>query len=98
MIFGIRFLDYGRPGGGTGIDFFKEKLGIRAFGWMLLPAALSILLGWEAIWLNLGFIVMIVSILVYYKKRIGCITGDMLGAITEITEAALFLLISIGGK
>jgi adenosylcobinamide-GDP ribazoletransferase len=98
MIFGIRFLDYGRPGGGTGYDFFKAKLGIRAFGWMILPAALSILLGWKAIWLNGGFIVMIVSILVYYKKRIGCITGDMLGAITELTEAGLFLLISMGGK
>jgi len=98
MIFGIRFLEYGRPGGGTGYDFFKEKLGIRAFGWMILPAALSILLGWKAIWLNFGFMVIILLILVYYKKRLGCITGDMLGAITEITEAGLFLLISIGGK
>ena len=98
MIFGIRFLEYGRPGGGTGFDFFKEKLGIRAFGWMILPVALSVLLGWKALWLNIGFAVIIVLILVYYKKRLGCITGDMLGAITEITEAGLFLLISIGGN
>jgi adenosylcobinamide-GDP ribazoletransferase len=34
----------------------------------------------------------------YYKKRIGCITGDMLGAMTEILEAGLFLLASAGGK
>ena len=97
MIFGIRFLEYGRPGGGTGLDFFKEKLGNTAFGGMLLPVMLSILLGWEAVWLNAGFVVIIVSILCYYKRRLGCITGDMLGAITEITEAGLFLMVSIGG-
>jgi adenosylcobinamide-GDP ribazoletransferase len=33
-----------------------------------------------------------VAILWYYKRRINCITGDMLGAMTEVTEAMLFLL------
>ena len=97
MICGIRFLEYGRPDGGTGSDFFKEKLRNAAFGGMILPAMLSILLGWKAVWLNAGFVVLIVLLLYYYKKRIGCITGDMLGAITEITESGLFLLVSIGG-
>jgi cobalamin synthase len=27
----------------------------------------------------------------------GCITGDMLGAMTELTEAGLFLMASAGG-
>jgi len=36
-------------------------------------------------------------ILLFYKKRMGCITGDMLGALVEITEAGLFLMISLGG-
>jgi cobalamin synthase len=27
----------------------------------------------------------------------GCITGDMLGAMIELSEAGLFLLVSIGG-
>ena len=97
MIFGIRYLEYGRPGGGTGLDFFKEKLGNAAFAGMLLPLLLSSLLGWKAVWLNAGFIVMIALILFYYKRRLGCITGDMLGAITEITESVLFLLVSAGG-
>jgi adenosylcobinamide-GDP ribazoletransferase len=35
-------------------------------------------------------------ILLFYKKRMGCITGDMLGALVEITEAGLFLIISLG--
>ena len=97
MIFGIRYLEYGRPGGGTGLDFFKEKLGNSVFWGLLLAVVLSFLLGWKAIWLNAGFAVIIVAILFYYKKRVGCITGDMLGAITEITEAGLFLVLSIGG-
>lgn len=97
MIFGIRFLEYGRPDGGTGLDFFKEKVQNPTFAGMLLPLLFSVLLGWKAVWLNAGFIVMIALILFYYKKRLGCITGDMLGAITEITESGLFLLVSIGG-
>jgi cobalamin synthase len=27
----------------------------------------------------------------------GCITGDMLGAMVEITEAGLFIVVSAGG-
>ena len=64
---------------------------------MILPVVLSVLLGWKAVWLNAGFVFLIVSLLYYYRKRIGCITGDMLGAIAEVTEAGLFLLVSIGG-
>ena len=97
MIIGIRFLKYGRPEGGTGLEFFKEKLGNTAFWGMLVPVILSLMLGWKAVWLNAGFAVIIAAILVYYKKRVGCITGDMLGAITEVTESGLFLILSIGG-
>lgn len=97
MIFGIRYLEYGRPGGGTGLDFFKEKMGISAFWGLLLALILSFFLGWRAILLNTGFAAIIAIILFYYKRRVGCITGDMLGAMAEVTESGLFLLISIGG-
>lgn len=95
MIFGIRFLEYGRPEGGTGYDFFGEPLKWSAFQWMLIPITLSIFLGWKGLWLNFIFAVLIITIIFYYKKRMGCITGDMLGAMTEVTEALLFLLVSI---
>ena len=95
ILFGMRYLPYGRPDG-TGRPFFKEKLSIKSFWGLILPVGLSLIIGLKAIWLNLAFAVIIASILFFYKKRMGCITGDMLGAMTEITEAGLFLLISIG--
>jgi len=95
MIFGIRFLEYGRPDGGTGYDFFNEPLKLSAFQWLLIPVILSIFLGWKGIWLNLIFTLLTMTIIFYYKKRMGCITGDMLGAMTEITESLLFLFVSI---
>jgi len=95
MIFGIRFLKYGRPEGGTGYDLFDEPLKLSAFWCVLIPVLLSVFLGWRGIWLNVIFAVAIVTILYYYKKRMGCITGDMLGAMTEVTESLLFLLVSI---
>jgi len=98
MLFGIRLLDYGRPSGGTGLEFFRDTLGISAYWGLPVLLALSLLLGWKALWLNIGFVAITAVILWYYKRRIGCITGDMLGAMTEITEAGLLLLASIGGK
>jgi len=95
IIFGIRFLEYGRPEGGTGYDFFGEPLKWSAFQWMLIPVILSIFLGWKGFWLNLIFAVLTITIIFYYKKRMGCITGDMLGAMIEVTESLLFLFVSI---
>jgi len=97
MLFGMRYLPYGRPDGGTGLDFFRDKIKASAFWGLSVPVLLSVLLGWQAIWLNLCFAALTAGLIRYYRRRVGCITGDMLGAMTEITEAALFLLISIGG-
>ena len=97
VLFGIRLLAYGRPAGGTGLDFFKAPLKPAAFWGLSLPVGLSLLLGWASLWLNLCFIIINAIILFYYKKRMGCITGDMLGALIESSEAGLFLLVSMGG-
>jgi adenosylcobinamide-GDP ribazoletransferase len=97
MLFGMRFLEYGRPDGGTGVDFFKSKLKWAAFWGLTAPVMLSVFLGWTAFWLNLSFVALTAVLIWYYKRRVGCITGDMLGAMAEILESGLFLLISIGG-
>jgi adenosylcobinamide-GDP ribazoletransferase len=31
-------------------------------------------------------------VLLYFKRRLGCMTGDMLGAMAEVEEACLFLV------
>jgi len=97
MVFGIRYLDYGRSEEGIGYGFFGESLKPSAFTGCLLPVVFSLFLGWKAVWVNVCFLALVAGILGYYKKRIGCITGDMLGAMTETVESLLFLLLSIGG-
>jgi adenosylcobinamide-GDP ribazoletransferase len=96
MLFGMRFLEYGRPDGGTGVDFFKSKLKWTAFWGLTAPVVMSVFLGWTAFWLNLSFVTLTILLIWYYKRRVGCITGDMLGAMAEILESGLFLLVSMG--
>ena len=95
MLFGIRGLPYGRRAEGTGYDLFATPLTYRDFGGLVLVVTLSGLLGWRALWLNLFFIVSVVLALAYYRRKIGCITGDMLGAMTELTESALFFFMAM---
>jgi adenosylcobinamide-GDP ribazoletransferase len=96
MLFGIRFLKYGRPDGGMGTDFFSKGAGLSVFVGMALPLLLSFWLGWTWILFNLLFVLMTGLILFSYKRRLNCITGDMLGAMVEVEEAWLFLVGSIG--
>ncbi len=92
MVFGIRFMDYGRKQTGTGLDLFENPLGPRDFAYGLIPLFLSLFLGYKgALVLNLLFFTALWAILVFYKKKMNCITGDMLGALTEMMEALLFM-------
>jgi adenosylcobinamide-GDP ribazoletransferase len=92
MLFGMRFLEYGRSENGMGHPFFSHTLMPLSFSGLIIPVLLSFFLGWKGIWLNTTYLMITVAILWYYKRRINCITGDMLGAMTEVTEAMLFLL------
>lgn len=95
-LFGIRWLPYGRPDGGTGHDFFSEPLTVKDFRFFLIPIILSFFAGWRGILLNVVFGVTLAGIFFYYRRKMGCITGDMLGAMVEIMEAILFLSVSVG--
>ncbi len=92
MIFGIRFLPYGRKGTGTGLALFAAPLGIKDFLFCVIPLCLSLFLGYKGLILNLAFAAGSVAILWFYRKKMNCITGDMLGAMTELMEAWLFLV------
>ena len=91
MIFGIRFLEYGRKDTGTGLDFFEKGIGLKDFFFVLIPVAISLFLGYKGLVLNLVFLGTLMLVLGFYKKKFNCITGDMLGAMSEVTEAVLFL-------
>ena len=95
MLFGIRGLPYGRRAEGTGYDLFATPLTLSDFTGLIAVVALSAMLGWPAIFLNLFFILSVLLIIAYYRRKIGCITGDMLGAMTELIESALFFLMAI---
>lgn len=91
MMLGIKFLRYGRPEGGMGTDFFSHKPPMVVLSSIFLPIFFSYWLGWTALWFNGLFVVITALILLYFKRRMDCITGDMLGAMAEVEEACLFL-------
>lgn len=97
-LFGFRFLPYGRPGGGTGHALFEKPLGLRDFWAVGVILVLTLLAGWRGILVILAFAGVTAGTLMFYHRRMGCITGDMLGAMIEITETALFLAAAGGGS
>lgn len=97
MIFGMRLLPYARGPEGTGSPFFETPLDLRDFRYLAVPAVLSLFLGWRAIWLNLFYAALILMLIHLYRRKLGGITGDLLGAMTEIIEAGLFLAVCVGG-
>jgi adenosylcobinamide-GDP ribazoletransferase len=57
--------------------------------------ALAACLGWVALGTCLGALVFILLAGTFIEKRIGGMTGDTLGAVGEMTELAVFLLILV---
>lgn len=96
ILFGMKFLPYGRPDGGTGSFIFEKPLTPYVFIGFLFPVFMSLFIGWGAILLNATFFIIVSGLILFYRKRMGCITGDMLGAMVEITESILFLVFSAG--
>ena len=97
MMAGIRFLPYARDQKGTGSSFFETVLTPMDFKWVLLPVFLSLMLGWRGLLLNFTFLIATAGLLLFYRKKLGGITGDMLGCMVEIIEATLFLAVCVGG-
>lgn len=96
MMLAIKFLPYGRPEGGTGKDFFSQKLPLSSFWGLFILIFLSFLLGWQAVWFNIVFFATTALVLWYYYHSLRCVTGDNLGALNELLEAVLFLTAAAG--
>ena len=97
MIFGMRFLKYARGEEGTGSAFFETAITLMDFRYLIIPVVLSLFVGWRGLLMNLFFVIVIAGLLMFYKKKLGGITGDLLGAMAEIMETALFLALCVGG-
>lgn len=96
MMAGMRFLSYARDEGGTGTAFFETPLSARDFKFLAFPLALSLLMGWRGLLLNVAFVGATAALIVIYRKKLGGITGDLLGAMSEIVEVVLFLAVCLG--
>ncbi len=96
VLFGLKYLDYGRPEQGTGRAFFDEPLSGGDFRWLALVVGLSLLTGAKFLLINGGFALATLAVLLFFRRKMGCITGDMFGAMIEIIEIFLFLTVSLG--
>jgi adenosylcobinamide-GDP ribazoletransferase len=92
----MRLLPYGRPEGGTGSAFFKQRLGLPDYWGLLLVLVLAAFTGLRFGALLIAFAMTLIIVLSYYRGKMGCITGDMLGALIEVTEVSLLLAAIIG--
>ncbi len=96
MAIAVRFLPYGRPEG-LGRGFFEERVSWHAMSGLLVPAGLLLFLGLRGVLVLAVFVCLNLGMLHWYRRRVNCITGDMLGALNEVCEAALFLFAGAGG-
>ena len=96
MVLAIWILPYGRGEEGIASELFSGKgTGQWVPGAAVLGAG-SILLGWPAILvINGAFLAVVALIISFYRSRMGCVTGDMLGALGEVTETALLIAVAI---
>jgi len=94
VLFGMRFLPYGRSGEGTARVFFDQPLSAWDFRWLVVVAFISLFAGRAAAALNLCFAGATILVLWFYKKRMGCVTGDMMGAMIEFVEVALLIAVT----
>ncbi|MBH8602658.1 adenosylcobinamide-GDP ribazoletransferase [Thermoactinomyces sp. CICC 10522] len=96
-VWGIFFFPYIREDG-IGVGMKEHLTWIRMlFAWIccLLPAV--ILLGWPGVVLSVVALLVSGGIGLVAKRRIGGCTGDLYGAMIELTEVCLLLILSLRG-
>lgn len=90
QIIGISALPYGRSQG-TAHDLFGDVPFLTRIRFMAIPLILILLTGRLGVLVIAVYAGLTMALLLWYKKKMGGITGDMLGAMTEITEGFLFI-------
>ncbi|MEK7826009.1 MAG: adenosylcobinamide-GDP ribazoletransferase [Nitrospirota bacterium] len=94
MVLAASLSRYARSTGGTGRDFIESVSRISLFVATAFALVVGIAaLGWKGglIFLLIGGITIIWVI--YFHRRLGGVTGDILGSINEVNEAMVLMLI-----
>ncbi|MBI3754260.1 MAG: adenosylcobinamide-GDP ribazoletransferase [Deltaproteobacteria bacterium] len=88
--------DYARPNGGLG-KAFAEHTRLREFliatAFMLFFSA--ILLGWRGLIYSGIIFIAVYTITLFFKRKLGGVTGDVLGFQSEISEAVFLICVII---
>lgn len=91
QVMGLVFMDYARKEGGIANNFFR-KGEYRLLALIPLPALIPFFLGVTAGLVTLfSFILFAVFLMSFFRRKIGGMTGDTLGAMSEIVEAAIII-------
>lgn len=83
--------DYARPEGGLGAAFCRVGLGTFAFATALVAVPCVFLLGIQSLCILAAIAVVTYLVSIFFKKRLGGVTGDVFGFQSETSEA-LFLI------
>ncbi len=94
-VIGMQFLAYCRESG-TGKAFFEEEIPPEAWMVGIVPILMMLVLGFRGMLLIAAFFGVVSAVLLWYRRRMGCITGDMLGALIEVSETGLLLSAALG--
>ncbi len=96
MVLAACLSEYARVGGGLGKDFVETVSPLNLLTATLFASvAAGVMMGWRGgiVILFVGGITLIGVI--YFKKRLGGVTGDVLGAVNEVNEVMVLLVILI---
>lgn len=95
LVFAMLRLPYLRKEDGLAGPFFVSSLPWLFVVVLLLVLAALVYTGLTGLIVIAGYLVSTVLIMLFYHKRMGGVTGDMLGAMIEVQEAFLLLLAAV---
>jgi adenosylcobinamide-GDP ribazoletransferase len=95
MLPAIWLIPYGRGDEGLGHKLFQDRKSLSWIPGACVVTILSTLMGLTGLLkLCVPFCGVVLLVISYYKTRLGCVTGDMLGALSEITETVLLVVLA----
>jgi len=96
MMVAMTVMPYARAEGGTGQAFFHPPARGVDLAAIALPVGLSLFLGWRCAVFLAVFAGVTSLVLYFYRRRLGGVTGDLIGALGEVMEAALWVALAAG--